>query len=284
METANNYEFSEKNYEHLAKQIKFTGVGDKLQMELLEQMKQGKPEFTLSYKPEFGKEAEATLHFRMSDKGNYFFNSYNMAVRQEDGSFLSQNFRVSGPQRVNTGEGEGTWVNSTITMKEAFNMLEGRFAFKDYVNKEGAKYSAWTGLDFKDTDQQGNYLLRKFPEYDLRAKLSEYHVKAVREGNGEGERALMESLYKGNRQAATLAYNGLESERQVQANPQYKTATFFEGEKRLSKAEAIAPDKRSEQQDLKEGKSNKQAVSAGPDEETVPEQSQEKKRGRKVRA
>jgi hypothetical protein len=44
-----------------------------------------------------------------------------------------------------------------ITIKEAYNLLNGRSIHKDLSNKEGQKYQAWLQLDFKQIDNNGNY-------------------------------------------------------------------------------------------------------------------------------
>jgi hypothetical protein len=42
-----------------------------------------------------------------------------------------------------------------VTLKEAFNLLEGRAAHKELSGKEG-KFNAWIQLDFKEKEENGN--------------------------------------------------------------------------------------------------------------------------------
>lgn len=272
MATGNDFQFSEKNYDYVATQVKKTGVGDKLQMELLDSMKQGKREFTLTFKPDFGKEAEATLYFRLSDKGNYFFNKYDFELQQQGGP-LKQSFKVTGPQKGKDEEGKETWVNSTITMKEAFNMLEGRAALKNYLDKNGTKFSSWTRLNFKETDQNGNFKVIKLPDYDLKAKLGEYHIKNML--TEKGTQDLIDSLHKGNRQAVTLEYNGNELKRNIEANPQYKTANFYDGEQRVRNVQKVGEDN-GRAQDQKQGQSAKNNVADDAPVQELPRRNRKK--------
>ena len=53
--------------------------------------------------------------------------------------------------------------------------MDGRFVNKDLANKEGQIYNAWIQMDFKQSDDNGNFKLKQYHQnygYDLEAVLS----------------------------------------------------------------------------------------------------------------
>lgn len=96
-----------------------------------------------------------------------------------------------------------------VTLKEAYNLMSGRAIFKEKVNKEGEKYTAWQQLNFKETDTHGNFKLRTFNEnygFDLKAILQNHPIKELQ--NETDSQRLIESLERGNRQSVTLTIQG----------------------------------------------------------------------------
>ncbi|SEN57377.1 hypothetical protein SAMN05192574_103564 [Mucilaginibacter gossypiicola] len=242
---------NENNVAYLAKQVKYTGFGDSLEHKIMENVAEGKQDFKLNFKPEFGEgRAEATLHFRRSDQGNYFFNKYDLQVTPEGKEPLTQSFNVkpSKPATIRDEEkkivldGEGKpkteLLNNSFTLKEAFNMMdvnakgEGRAVLKDFVTKEGEKETLWNKLDFTSRDQYGNYPIKTFFNYSLEAKLSQFPIKEL--STPDGKKQLLDSLERGNRQAVTMTLpNGTEYKRSIEANPQFKTINMFDGNQRV---------------------------------------------------
>jgi hypothetical protein len=257
---------NENNINYLINQVKFTGFGDSLEYAIRENVAKGGTDFQLNYKPEFGNDkAEATLNFRKSKEDNYFFNSYDLAVAQKEGDALTQNFRVFRSTQITTRDKDGVaqvdnegkdlkeWVNSTITLKEAFNLMEGRAVLKDYVvpkkeddvNGIDKKYSQWNTIDFSSKEANGNYTMKKYAPYELDAKLSTYHIKDFNE-NPSVKKEIMDSLHKGNRQVVTVVMpDGKEEKRGYEANPKHKTANKYDNNQRVKnqgekKGESVA--------------------------------------------
>lgn len=208
---------NEKNLEYLKDNLKYQGFGDTLNPELENQLKKGAEEFSLAFKTEVNKrEMEATLHFRKSDSTDmYFFNRYDSRLKNEKDETIAQTFYM------NNGSG--------ITLKEAYNLLNGRAVHKELTNKEGDKYQAWVQLDFSAKDKNGNYERKQFHEnygYDIKEALSYFPIKEMLKE--DDMKSLLRSLEKGNVQMVTLQIPEKDVKVFIEANPQYKTINLYD--------------------------------------------------------
>ncbi|WP_293299809.1 hypothetical protein [Pedobacter sp. UBA4863] len=259
------------NLEYLKEQIKFAGFGDAMDVKLQEMLEKGQPEFTLAHEHSFGRDkVEAQLHFNKSDQGNYFFNKYELMLNKENGEAVKQVFHQNPPKEglVRTAddpEGTKQWINTNISLKEAFNLLAGRAINKDLVNRQGEAYNSWVQLNFKETEASGNFKKEYFSEkygYDMEAALKVHPIKEL--GNDEDRNKLIESLHKGNRQQVTFTIGDKEEKRFLQANPKYKTIDVYDGNTRVRHSQGKEAKEGQEQ-----GKSMK-ASNAGEDGEGGP--------------
>jgi hypothetical protein len=218
---------NEKNLEYLKDNIKYMGFGETLSAALENQLKEGQPEFQLTYATEIHKKPfEAQLNFKRSENSEmYFFNSYQATLQRANGEKAVQKFYL------HNGKG--------ITAKEAYNLLEGRAVYKELSNKAGASYKAWLQLDFDKKDKHNNQEVKQFHEnygYDLKAALSKYAIAEM--DGGEKEKALLQSLQKGNMQSVAIEKEGSVTKLFVEANPQFKTVTLYDAQmKRMQKEE-----------------------------------------------
>jgi len=208
---------NEKNLEYLKDNIKYQGFGETLNPELENQLKKGMAEFSLSFKTEVNKKnLEATLHFKKSDNtGMYFFNKYDVRAQLEKkDETIAQTFYL------NKGHG--------VTLKEAYNLLNGRAVHKELTDKQDQKFQAWIQLDFNTKDTNGNYERKQYHEnygYDLKETLSYYPIKEM--NNDTDSKNLVRSLEKGNVQMVTLDTPGKEIKVFIEANPQYKSINLY---------------------------------------------------------
>jgi hypothetical protein len=209
---------NQKNFEYLRDQVKYTGFGEGLETQLKENMQKQAPEFSLKHQGSFGKdETTSVLNFKKSPTSDmYFFNNYQISLKKDEHSEkLNQSFYIE--------------KNNNITLKEAFNLMHGRAVNKDLTNKEGQLYNAWVQLDFKNTDNNGNYKLKQFHEkygFELEKALSKLPIKEL--GSEQDKIRLIESLQKGNRQSVTFSENGTQQRRYIEANPQFKSITVYD--------------------------------------------------------
>jgi len=212
---------NEQNFDYLKNQLKYTGFGEEMQKDLRAQLGAPtlQPNFTLSHKAEFGSDkVDVTLHFRKSEQTDlYFFNRYELALtkaNQEQG--LKQSFNVGR--------------ENNITLKEGYNLLQGRAIHKELTPKEGEKFQAWLQLNFKETDPNGNFKMKQFHQnygFDLQQSLSKFQIAEM--VGGDSQQSLIRSLERGNRQSVTMSHEGKEQKMFVEANPQFKSINVYDG-------------------------------------------------------
>ena len=265
---------NQKNFEYLRDQVKYTGFGEGLENELKQKMEDGKPEFKLQHQTQYGNDSvSATLNFSQSKQSDmYFFNSYQVSLQKEN----------SPDTREQT-----FYINKTgnITLKEAYNLMEGRSVNKDLTNKEGQVYNAWIQMDFKQSDNNGNFKLKHYHQnygYDLEAVLSKHPIKEL--SNDDFKAGLMDSLKKGNLQSATFQTNGAEQKQYIEANPQFKTINIYDSnmqrvDNRQSKKERQSE---GENQSVKQDNKKEKQTPAEDDGPEIPKASKKRKKRQSI--
>lgn len=264
-----NYIMNEKNFEYLRDQVKLTGFGESLEYELKEKMKQQADKFEITFAKEYGKnKVEATLNFKKSEQGDmYFFNTYDLRLNKDTPDMArQQTFFINNNK-------------STITMKEAYNLLDGRSVFKELKTKDGQDYSAWVKIDFKQSDEKGNFKQVQFGErygYDLEAELKKHPIKEL--ANDAYKEDLIGSLKKGNLQSATFIKDGQEVKQYVEANPQYKNINLYDSAmQRLDRGRS-----QSENQSEAQGQSAKETAKKGQVDTEDADGKEKKKKGQRI--
>ncbi|WP_237421189.1 hypothetical protein [Flavobacterium sp. Sd200] len=214
----NNMDMNQKNLDYLQDQVKYTGFGEGLSGDLKRNIEKGGEEFKLKHNTKFGDDTvDATLNFSKSKQSDmYFFNSYNVSLQKEGSpEKFEQTFYINKGQN--------------ITLKEAYNLMEGRAVNKDLTNKEGEKYNVWLQMDMRQSDDKGNFALKKYSEnygYDLNAALSKHPIKELQRNDFKDD--LIDSLKKGNIQSVTFQVDGAEQKHFVEANPKFKTVNVYD--------------------------------------------------------
>lgn len=237
---------NEQNLEYLKDNIKYMGFGEKLNEQLENNLKQGKDDFQLDFKAEVNKKPfEASLHFRKSDSSEmYFFNSYDASLQKGNGEKADQTFYL------NKGKG--------ITAKEAYNLLDGRAVHKELTNKENVPYKAWVQLDFQNKDKHNNFEVKQFHEnygFDLKEAVGKYAITELKDS--EKEKSLLQSLQKGNIQSVTIEKDGNSHKIFIEANPQFKSVSLYDGQMKRVQKEALEQYKSVSQSQGKEVKQEK---------------------------
>ena len=209
---------NEKNLSYLEKNLLYAGFGDTLNGQLAAEIKKQQPEFTLKLETEVNKvPVKAELYFKKSTETDmYFFNKYDVQMKVEkDNQQLQQSFYI------NNGHG--------ITLKEAYNLLNGRAVHKELETKEGEKYKAWVKLDFSEKDTSGNFKRQQFHEnygYNVADALAKFPIKELQDEKQKED--LIKSLQKGNAQIVTFEKNGTAEKLYVEANPQFKAINVYD--------------------------------------------------------
>ncbi len=232
----------EQNFDYLDNQVRYFGFKDFPSEELKNKMDQKRDDFEirlgLDIDTHLGKgtgKANALLKFSKSQSTDtYFFNSYDMEAQRSGEKFpMTQTF----------------YTNNRVTAKEAFNLMEGRSVHKTLMTKDKEEYDAWLKLDFKTTDDKGNYLVKKFGDkhkFNLEETLAKYPIKEL--DNPQYKASLIENLQKGERQPVTFIKDGQEVKRFIDVNAQFKSITVYGEDHRPRLSESQLP-KQAETQD-----------------------------------
>ena len=226
-QTKTNF-MNKENLQYLTDNIKYMGFGENLKADLERNLNEGKAEFQLLFKAEVNKKPfEATLNFRKSDTTDmYFFNNYKASLERSNGDKVEQTFYL------NKGKG--------VTAKEAFNLLDGRSVHKDMVTKEGQPYKAWIQLDLENKDKNNNFEVKQFHEnygFDLKTAVEKFAISEL--NDPEKEKALMQSLLKGNVQSVTIEKDGSSHKMFIEADPQFKKVTMYDSNMKLVAKESL---------------------------------------------
>lgn len=220
---------NQENFKFLQDRLFYLGTEKKLYPELEKNMAEGKPEFQLSFSNNYEKDKlTASLQFRKSDNDDmYFLNRYQATLQKPAQENKSHTFYLDN--------GKG------ITMKEAYNLLDGRAVNKDFKNKEGVSYNAWVKLDFDNKDANGNAKLLQYHKnygYDLNQELARLPIFPMAP---EELKRLVSSLERGNLQEARVHEIEGRQSLYLAANPQFKTINLFDKDmKPLNKEEKQA--------------------------------------------
>lgn len=244
-----------ENVEFLHNQMKFAGFGEELNRELVKQLKNDPGEFKLPFSHTFGKDqVEAELNFKKSKESDmYFFNSYDMTVKREGKPDITNTFYINQGQ--------------SITMKEAYNLLNGRSVEKEFLRKlsepekeqykaemkldkkdrflpenweKPPHYKAWVKLDLNFRDDNGNFIQKQFHEnfrFNLENSLARLPLRKM---NGSEMGELVESLKKGNLAPARFTVDGEDKKFLLAADPQFKAITVYNTDMTLAKKETYS--------------------------------------------
>ena len=245
---------NEKNLEYLENQLKFAGFGEDLSGQLRENIASNKEEFQLNFKADYGKDTVlAKLNFKRSEQNidMYFFNSYDLLLKKDGrDETLQQNFKVA--------------FGNTFSVKEAYNMLDGRSVFKKHFKKDPdddkklQEYTAWSYLDFKNTDERGNFLMDKNFNYDLKKKLEEYPIKNFEYLNTQTR--VVDMISKGNKASVMLKTSEGEKKVFVTAAPKFNSLNFYDENHQQIR---MTPKKKEETPSVEQSQGESQGKKAG---------------------
>lgn len=211
---------SKDNVQYLQEDMKYLGFSETLGLgkQLADKIAEGAKEFTLKAQPQFKNEKggqtppmDVELFFRQSDKTQlYYFNKYNLTAKNEfSGRDVSNTFYID--------KGQG------YTLKEAYNLMQGRAVNKEVTNQKGETAKAWVQLNFAEKDKHDNYKMQMFfPKYgfDLEKAVSKLPIAEL--NNADQRERLLKSLQKGNVEAVTVEGAKGPERVYIAANPEFK--------------------------------------------------------------
>ncbi|WP_025144956.1 hypothetical protein [Pedobacter jeongneungensis] len=222
----------------LGKKLLYTGLGDLPQEELragiANAVKEGKPDFTMELQKKYGNDEVIAKPYLRKHKEDFYFNSYEVAVKKENGEMIRMKIQVKNPDPVFiNNQQKPEWINSTVTLKEAYNMACERAVNNNFVKIDkddelkNQKYNAWQVLDFKNPNDDGTYPIKKIYGFDMKAELDQYPIKELQ--NEQYAKELVDSLYRGNLQSVTYEHlDGTTEKMSVKANPASKTLDLYD--------------------------------------------------------
>jgi hypothetical protein len=114
-----------------------------------------------------------------------------------------------------------------ITLKEAFNLLQGRSVYKEFSTSTGEKYHAWVSLNLAKKDIHGNYefeYTRLFQAFDLGRALANYPIQELLEE--KSALRLIQSLLMGNKELINFIRGKRVEKVYIEANCQMETVTI----------------------------------------------------------
>lgn len=232
---------------------------------------QQSPEFKLDFETKFGNDTiNAELSFSRSKTTDmYFFNSYKAELQKEGSDEkLSQTFFINDFNNR----------DNNIYLKEAFNLMNGRSVHKNLVSKEGESYKAWLQMDFKQSNEHGNFKIKHYHEnygYNLEEALSKHPIKEL--SNDDYKSNLLESLKKGNLQSVTFQKDGQETKKFVEASPQFKSVNVYDSDMKREGQRQSKQEKEGQESTQSQKRSERQTA-ADDDAPDVPEQKNRKRR------
>lgn len=266
---------NEKNVQYLKDQLKYTGFGETFDAELRENILKGDKDFKMIHTGIMNNgvpnkdTVTVELNFKKSDQSDmYFFNTYKVNLQKEENKpGLEQTFYINND-------------NTSITLKEAYNLMEGRSVNKDLKTREGEAYNCWLKFDFKNSDENGNFKLQHYHQnygYDLEAALEKHSIKELL--TPQYKEDLINSLKKGNLQSVTFVVGGEERKQFVEANPQFKTVKVYDSSMQRINDRESKTEKQSQSKEKSEVQSNKDDE---PSEKEKNKNSRSRKAGKSV--
>jgi hypothetical protein len=225
---------NKENVQFLYEGLKYLGFGEHFiyNGQLEEAISKDPKDFTLFTEAYFEGDCklETTLYFRRSDHIDmYFFNKYDAVLIDES---------KPDPEKrqtffINKGNG--------VTMKEAFNLLQGRSVNKDLTNFEGERYNAWIQLNFEEKDLNNNHKMRQYRRqygFNLEKALENYPIRELK--HEEMKAGLIKSLRRGNLQLVTFVKPNKMEKMFIEANPRFKTINIYPYTDGIGQAQAKA--------------------------------------------
>jgi len=212
---------SRSNLEILTENLKYLGFGEYIPFrdQLVEEVQKNDHEFKITTDVIYDQwsRLDLTLYFRKAGQQNmYFIIKYTGELSYNDvpDSTKTHTFYI--------------YKGSGVTLREAYNLLQGRSVNKDLTDHEGDKYNAWLQLDFREKTDYNNYKVRQFRKsygYDLEKLLENYPIRELQDEKLKEH--MIKSLKKGNLHLVNFQKAAKVEKMYIGACPQYKTISIY---------------------------------------------------------
>lgn len=214
--------------DYLANQFKYAGIEGVTDQQLRALINSKEDTPTVHHTMFYGKDGkqvapEQEHHSRIdmvlkcrSDKenGRIYFNRYEGAISNE---------KLKEPLLV----GVNVSYRNTYKPSELVKMANSESAInRDFINSKTSEvYNSWAFIDFKNTDNQGNALIRK-KNIDVDKVIRESGI--VGKENPYVRAAIKDMFRNGERASAELEVNGEKKEVLVKLNPRFNSLNYFD--------------------------------------------------------
>jgi hypothetical protein len=226
------------NLTFLQENLRYLGFGEGLPLndQLVQEVEKGEKEFQLRTEAHFDEwsKIEAVLYFKKGgEQDMYFFSKYTAALLY--------------PETPDHDKAHTFYIfkGSGVTLKEAFNLLQGRAVNKDLTDSDGEKYNAWIQLDFRERTASSNYKVRQYRVqygYDLEKVLHSYPIRELQVE--ELRLNLIRSLKKGNIHPVTFEKTSKIEKMYIEACPQFKSVSIYSQTVRAAQRSALQSQQR----------------------------------------
>ncbi|WP_300601916.1 hypothetical protein [Niabella sp.] len=208
-----------ENADALKSRIGNVGFGNRFDKEIDEALAAGSAEirpFTSEVIENRRMDFEPEIKIK-DNKG--YYNGFKATFYNEDGTTVTQWFKAA----------------DRVTINEAYILMvdqqHPRAVHKTYYNEAGEKYGQWVQLDFSQRTESGNYLTKRYGDFDQVAKLNDY---AFVELASEKQKITAAAHLADGREIALTPVNQEKySQIFVRANPERGTFTFTDVEGKL---------------------------------------------------
>lgn len=201
--------------DYLHSALKYLGFGENtlLNRELEAHIAQKEPSFELETTVSFDGETRLSARLYFSQSKNklydlYFFNRYKA--------------KLHDPAKPETDREKMFYIDGSrfgVTLKQAYNLLQGRYVQRKVVDQNGEVYVRWLYLEPKLQDTDGYAFMRQIKQqFDLDKALDTYQIRGL---NSQVTRErICSSLRRGNLHPVTIDHeSGKSQDLLLYANP-----------------------------------------------------------------
>lgn len=234
-------EIKQETVNAMADAIFYAGFGAIGRDQITEALSKGTEEFQITHDTKMnGDSVRGILHFKRSDQDidKVFFNSFDLLVKKEGKEeTLQQKFPV--------------YFGNKYTLKEGYNLLDGRSVNKTFIKinpddkNDRHTSEAWVYLDFKNSDEYGNFQMDRRYQYDLGKQLEQYPIKGLE--YSQNKKQLMDSLKKGDRVQVIMETSRGEEKVKIEAAPRFGAINLFDEHNKPIRFSMKTPEQKQDQ-------------------------------------
>ncbi|MBS1661383.1 MAG: hypothetical protein JST68_10075 [Bacteroidetes bacterium] len=210
---------NKENLAFLQDKLKYLGFGEgsPLNQDLTEKVGKGDISFQLHTAVSYGDDTmvEAKLYFLLGNESRYYLQKYDAKLSYD-----------SCPEK-NKSQTFFIFKGKGFTLKEAFNLLEGRSVYRKLNDANGVEFQGWSQLNFSLKDPAGNYRYFRYGDlynYNLDKALNIYPILNLQ--NDDTKEYLVRSLQRGNSHPVYLVKNDKRAKCLIAANPESRMITI----------------------------------------------------------